>query len=136
MPDRIFADTNIFIRFYRQDDPVFSPKAEKIILGCEKNQYNLVICAVTILEIVWLLTSFYKLPKKHILEFIQKILEIKNIQITDKDLAEKTISIYKESNLDATDAYLAALMEQEKIKKIFSFDHDLDKISGIKRLEV
>lgn len=76
------------------------------------------------------------MPKKHILEFIQKILEIKNIQITDKNLAEKTISIYKESNLDATDAYLAALMEREKIKEIFSFDHDLDKISGIKRLEV
>lgn len=135
MTNKIFADTNIFIRLYLQDNPKLSPLAKDIISGCESGKFTLVICPVTILEIVWLLLSFYKIPKEKILLFLEEILLISNIEIIDRPLIEKVVSIYKSRNIDVTDAYWIAVMEQEKIKGIFSFDHDFDKISGIKRLE-
>lgn len=135
MSDKIFVDTNIFIRFYRRDDQKLSPLAEKIISDCQAGRTVLVICPVTILETAWLLTSFYKLPKIEIVTFVEKILAMANLQIIDEGLTRNTVSLFKEKNIDVTDAYFTALMEQYKISKIFSFDHDLDKIKGIKRLE-
>lgn len=136
MSDRIFADTNIFIRLFLNDNPKLSPIAKEIVTNCEQGKYCLVICSVTVLEIIWLLLSFYKIPKEKILLFLDEILKISNIEIIDRSIIEKTLSIYKTKNADITDVYWTVVMEQEKIKEIFSFDHDLDKISGIKRLEV
>lgn len=135
MPNRIWVDTNIFIRFYRRDDAKLSPLAEKIISGCETGKLILVICPVTILEIIWLLTSFYKLSKSETITFVESIIALPNLEIINDNLAKKTVVLFKEKNIDAVDAYFATLMEQEKINEIFSFDHHLDKIPSIKRLQ-
>ena len=95
----------------------------------------MVICPVTILEIVWLLLSFYKIPKGKILLFLEEILLISSIEVIDRPLIEKVLSLYKSKKIDVTDAYWIAVMEQEKIKEIFSFDQDFDKIPIITRLE-
>lgn len=135
MTNKIFADTNIFIRLYLQDSPKLSPLAREIISACENGRYTLVICPVTILEIVWLLFSFYKISKEKILLFIEEILQIQTIEIIDRVLIEKSLSVYRSKNIDITDAYWISVMEQQKISKIFSFDHDFDKIPAITRLE-
>lgn len=135
MINKIFADTNIFIRLYLQDNPKLSPMAKEIVSACESGKFVLVICPVTILEIVWLLLSFYKTPKEKILLFLEEILQISNIEIVNRTTIEKTISLYESRNIDITDAYWIVIMEQEKIKKIFSFDHDFDKIRSLTRLE-
>ena len=135
MPDRFFVDTNVFIRFYRHDNPRLSPLAEKIISDCVAGKTALVICPVTVLEIVWLLTSFYKLPRTEIIRFVEKILVMANLEILEADLTKIMSSMFREKNIDVTNAYFPTLMDQQKISKIFSFDHDLDKISNIKRLE-
>lgn len=135
MTKKIFADTNIFIRLYLQDNPKLSPLAKEIISNCEDGRYILVICPVTILEIAWLLLSFYKISKEKVLLLFEEILQIHNIEIIDRLSIEKTISIYKAKNIDITDAYWIAIMEQEKISEIFSFDRDFDKIKGVKRIE-
>lgn len=60
---------------------------------------------------------------------------LSTLKIIDEGLAKRTVSLFKEKNIDIIDAYFASLMEGEKINKVFSFDHDLDKIPGLKHLE-
>ena len=69
------------------------------------------------------------------MKVIEEILVRDNLKLVDEELKKKTVMLYKEKNIDIVDAYFVSLMEQHKISKIFSFDHDFDKISGIKRLE-
>lgn len=132
---KFFVDTNIFTRFFLKDDLVLSPKAEKIITDCEDGRYSLVLTPVLFLEINWLLNSFYKQKKDSVLLIIKKIISFSNFEILDKELVEKMISLYKNSNVDLIDCYFAAQMQSKKIDQIFSFDHDFDKLPGIKRLE-
>lgn len=132
---KYFADTNIFVRYYLKDDKKLSPLAENIIHGCLSGKYSLVICAVTFLEILWILGSFYRQPKDKLISFLENILEIENLTITDQNLTKTMFLIYKSTNIDITDSYFGALMEQEKISEIFSFDRDFEKIKGIKRIE-
>ncbi|MCL4390269.1 MAG: PIN domain-containing protein [Patescibacteria group bacterium] len=132
---KYFADTNIFVRYYLKDDEKLSPLAQKIIQNCLNGKYSLVICAVTLLETVWILGSFYKQPKDKLVNFLENILEIKNLTVADQDLTKTMFLTYRSTNVDITDSYFSALMDQEKIKEIFSFDRDFDKIPSIKRLE-
>lgn len=130
---KYFIDTNIFVRYYFKDDEKLSLASKKIIDDCVAGKYTLVICSTTFLEIVWVLKSFYKEPKDKITDFIEKILEMKNLMVVDYKLTEKMFSIYKSMKIDITDSYFSALMEQQGISEIFSFDADFDKIKGIKR---
>lgn len=133
--DRFFVDTNIFTRFFLQDDSTLSPKAEKIITDCENGKYTLVLAPVLFLEITWLLHSFYKQKKNSVILILKKMLTFSNFEVLEKDLVEKTISLYENSNVDLTDCYFVAQMQCNGIDQIFSFDHHFDKLPDIKRLE-
>lgn len=131
---KYFTDTNVFIRFLLNDDKKLSRLAREIITGCEEGKYILVIVPASILEIVWLLNSFYRLPKAETIDKIEGLCNLNNLHIVDKQIIIEALQIYKEKNIDFIDAFFVANMETLKIKEIFSFDRDFDKIRGIKRM--
>lgn len=133
--DKFFVDTNIFTRFFLQDDSTLSPKAEKIITDCENGKYTLVLVPVLFLEITWLLHSFYKQKKNSVILILKKMLRFTNFEILEKKLIEKMIFLYESNNVDLIDCYFVAQMQYKRINQIFSFDHHFDKLPDIKRLE-
>ena len=132
---KYFVDTNIFTRFFLHDDSVLSPKAEKIITDCEDGKYTLVLAPVLFLEITWLLHSFYRQKKDFLILILKKMLHFSNFEVLEKELVVNMVSLYENSHADLIDCYFAAHMQSKRIEQIFSFDHHLDKLSGIKRLE-
>lgn len=132
---KYFVDTNVFTRFFLQDDATLSPKAEKVITDCENGTYTLVLAPVLFLEITWLLHSFYKQKKNSVILILKKMLHFTNFEILEKELVEKMIFLYEKSNVDLIDCYFVAQMQDKRIDQIFSFDHHFDKLPGIKRLE-
>ncbi|MDO8515188.1 MAG: PIN domain-containing protein [bacterium] len=132
---KYFVDTNIFVRYYLKDDAKLSSLAMEIVEGCVNGKYFLTICSTTFLELSWILGSYYKQPKNQIISFIEELFKIENLIVIDRNLTSKMLATYNSANIDMTDSYFSALMEQENIKEIFSFDRDFDKIKGIKRLE-
>ena len=133
--DKFFVDTNIFTRFFLQDDKTLSPKAEKVITDCENGKYTLVLAPVLFLEITWLLHSFYKQKRNSVILILKKMLRFTNFEVLEKTLVEKMIFFYESNNVDLTDCYFVAQMQGKGIDQIFSFDHHFDKLPGIKRLE-
>ena len=131
----IIVDTNIFIRFFLNDEPKLSITAKEIIEGCVAGKYSLAVLPAIFLEIVWLLKSFYKLPKDEIINKIESMFQIPNLKFIDEKLVLATVEVFKKYNVDFVDAFVFANMDGLKIKEIFSFDRDFDKIKGIKRLE-
>ena len=131
----IIVDTNIFIRFFLNDEPKLSVTAKEIIEGCVAGKYSLAVLPAIFLEIVWLLKSFYKLPKDEIINKIESMFQIPNLKFIDEKLVLATVEVFKKYNVDFVDAFVFANMDGLKIKEIFSFDRDFDKIKGIKRLE-
>ncbi len=131
---KYFVDTNIFTRFFLQDDPKLSPKSEKIIADCEKGAYILVLAPVLFLEITWLLHSFYKQKKDDVVIILKRMLAFTNFEILEKTIVSNMIFLYGNNNIDLIDCYFAANMQAEKINQIFSFDHHFDKLHGIRRV--
>jgi uncharacterized protein len=121
-------DTNILIRFFTTDNKVMADKAETLIKNAKKNE--LVISDVIIAEIVWVLESFYELPKNEIIEKLEGLLNLDKFDI-NKNLLFKTVEYYKDSNISYTDAYLLAFNSLSvKNGTVYSFDKGLKKVDA------
>ena len=131
---RYFVDSNIFLRFLLGDEPRQSRLAKSIFLRAEKNEIGLWTTRAVVLELVWTLGSFYKLPPKEIRLKVFSVLNLKNLKVEEKDLFLKALDLYVKKRVDFIDAYNFLLAQKEKVP-IFSFDADFDKLGKREKIK-
>jgi predicted nucleic-acid-binding protein len=120
--DATFVDTSLFLRFLTNDVPAQADAVEKLLRQAEQNKIQLVTNSLVIAEIVWTLESYYEGEREDIQNKILAILNTSGLHIPESDLILKAIIWYAEKNVDFIDAYNAAWMDQEGMKKIYTFD--------------
>ena len=130
-----FLDTNIIIRYLTDDDPKKADLCEKLFEQVKKGKQKLFLSDLVIAETIWILEGAYNYPKEKLVECIQKILNTPNIEFENRDLLLNAIGLYQLENIDYIDAYNVTVMENKKIKEIYSYDEDFDVLSEINRLE-
>lgn len=122
-------DANLILR-YLLGDPE-AAKVEKLLRG--KNRF--LLSDVVLAEIVWVLDSYYEWDRSKIVESLAMLIRLSSI-VCNRFLLTETFTILKDRpKFDFADAYSVALAKSLKIKEIYSFDRDFDKIPGIKRAE-
>lgn len=132
----IFLDTNIFIRYLTNDDPVKADRVDKLLEQAAKDEQQLVTTELVIAEVVWVLESFYNLNNTAIAPMIKAILATPGLEVINGALVERAVGHYLEKNIDFIDGYIAAVMERRNISEIFSYDKKhLARISAIIRRE-
>jgi len=131
----IFLDTNIILRYLTCDDPAKAKRCEDLLKKTVSGKEPLYTTALVIAEVVWTLEKAYKVPKKDVITYVQKILNTPNIEFDDKDTLLSAIGLYDLKKIDFIDAYNAAAMETQDIDTIYSYDADFDLIPNLKRLE-
>lgn len=124
-------DSNILIRYLVGDTPLKMKKIKEM-LGSPMRKF--ILTDVTVAEIVWVLSSYYKFKKREIVEKILSLFDLSSIEANTSLLTSALVN-YSENSVDYVDAYLAAYCLDKDLVGVVSFDRDLDKISGIKRFE-
>ncbi|MBW1674497.1 MAG: PIN domain-containing protein [Deltaproteobacteria bacterium] len=130
-----FLDTNIFIRFLTDDVPEKVDACEEIFKKAVEKQETLFTTELVIAEIVWVLESFYKLPKNEIQDKVEKILNTPNLICPHKDLILNALILYSEKNIDYIDACNALILKENGIEELYSYDKHYDRIDWLTRLE-
>ena len=136
MKERIYADTNIFIRFFADDMPEQTKISKKILKGLLEDKYELYVCNLVFAEIVYVLESYYKLDKKDILDKMFAILKFKNLVVENKSIIVEALEIYNDKNIDFTDAYMACHARKAGCNRLFSFDKDFTKINFLEIMSI
>ena len=130
-----FLDTTIFIRFLTDDVPEKVDACEEIFKKAVEKQETLFTTDLVIAEIVWVLESFYELPKNEIQDKVEKILNTPNLICPHKDLILSALILYSEKNIDYIDAYNALILKENGIEELYSYDKHYDRIDWLTRLE-
>jgi len=130
-----FLDTNIFIRFLTDDVPEKVDACEEIFKKAVEKQETLFTTDLVIAEIIWVLESFYELPKNEIQDKVEKILNTPNLICPHKDLILSALMLYSEKNIDYIDAYNALILKENGIEELYSYDKHYDRIDWLTRLE-
>lgn len=120
--NRCFVDTNLFIRYLTNDDPVKADRVEKLLDDAARGDIALVTTEMVMAEVVWVLESAYGLKNIDVAPLIRGILATPGLEVINAPLVSRGLEFYETHKIDFIDGYIAAVMEKQGITELYSFD--------------
>jgi predicted nucleic acid-binding protein len=128
---RAFLDTNVIVRHLTGEPPFQAKRATAFL----RSSHELILTDLVLAEMVYVLESFYKVARAEIARMARALLALPSIETGDYDLLLRAVEIYEVLRLDFAEAYLSALAELSGVKRLASFDRDIDRVESIERIE-
>lgn len=122
----VLLDTNIVLRFFREDQPQHLRYARELFRQAEKGIVSCYMDPVILAEVVWTLSSFYKVSRLEIAQKLELLLAQKWMVNEQKQALLSAIHHYQTTNLDYIDCWLLAVSKEKHIP-IETFDKKLQK---------
>ncbi len=96
---------------------------------------GLLLADLSVAECVYVLESFYEVPRERVAELMRAAIALPTIKALDSATLLRALEVYEVDRLDFAEAYLVAQAEATGIEQILSFDKSIDRISTITRHE-
>lgn len=125
---KYYCDTNFILRYLLADDEQNFIKAKNIFSSVQAGETSITIEQTVFTEVVFVLSSFYKVPKEKISGILRGFLSYKKVISEDKDSLLLALDIYDKQNLHIVDCILIAKSSIHNIE-VISFDKKLNKIN-------
>jgi len=122
-------DTNVLIRFLTPDKGKKYKRLYHFFEALEHGEMRVELKLIVLFQVIFVLKSFYKVPKKHIANGLVDILKYKGITIKDKKLVQRTLELWRDKNVEIVDCYLIACLEKDAQNILYSYDRDFDKFN-------
>jgi len=119
-------DTNIIIRFLVGDHEKHLIESTKIFEDIESRKIEVEILDTVLMETLFVLIKFYKLPKAEVINDLKSILAMEGIVNTNKVILFEALSLHLDKNIDFVDALICAKSKIQGYEWI-SFDSDIKK---------
>ncbi len=129
--DEYFVDSNVIIRFVVKDDPTMYQASKKFFTQVRNKEKKGLVSILVFQEVVWVLSHYYKLKRKEVVDSLQELILLENIYIFDakKEQILDLLKYYGQSTLDLVDIYLH--LEAKKVNgQIMSFDEQLMRVGN------
>jgi len=119
-------DTNVIIRFLVGDDEKFLKQSIDYFKDIEISKIEVEILEGVLMEAYFVLTKFYKLPKKEVILDLKAILSLNGVINNNKTILYEALNIIDSKNIDFVDALICAKSTLQGYGKL-SFDKDVNK---------
>jgi predicted nucleic acid-binding protein len=126
-----FVDTNILVRHLTGDPPDQARRATRYL----KKADELLLPDLIAAEVVYVLESYYEVPRAQVAETLRAILAFPAIRVVDADLLRRAIEVYEVHRIDFADAYLVASAERTGVGVVASFDRAIDRVGTVRHDE-
>jgi predicted nucleic-acid-binding protein len=123
-------DTNIIVRYIMQDDPVQSAKANRIIEREFTEQDPAFISLASVLEIAWVLKSFYGLSSQQVAQVMERMLQIESLNIQNEHEVSAATRVLKTGQGSFEDALIGALGAWADCDSTLTFDKKASRLQG------
>ncbi|HVT43346.1 MAG TPA: PIN domain-containing protein [Thermoanaerobaculia bacterium] len=128
---RALLDTNILVRHLTGDPPSQAVRATAFLRDADE----LILTDLILAEMAYVLESFYERPRDEIAGTARALLALPSIVVADLDLLLRALELYEVARLDFAEAYLVALAEISGVKRVASFDRQIDRVKTVTRVE-
>ncbi len=126
-----FVDTNVLIRHLTNDPPGLAARATAYL----RQEPELLLTDLVTAETVYVLESFYKVPRDEVAQAVRSLVAFDSILCVDPALLLRAVEVYETDRIDFAEAYLVACAESTGIGRIASFDRSIDRVDTIERIE-
>ncbi|GAB6875316.1 PIN domain-containing protein [Thermaerobacter litoralis] len=123
MGERAYVDANVLLRVLTNDPPEMVEQARKLLGRVSRGEVTLVLDPLVIAEMVWVLSSYYKVPRRQLGTTLLEMCETEGFEVKEKGVVVQALRNYVQTSVDFIDAYLAARCNAEACP-VYSFDRD------------
>jgi predicted nucleic acid-binding protein len=126
------------LRHLTGETPSKAQSCFELLQKAEKNQVQLTTSEAVIAEVVYVLSSsrqIYNLARDEIRARLYPLLQLPGLKLSHRKMSLRALDIYAAHALDFEDALTIAHMERRKIKEIYTYDRDFDRVATVQRLE-
>jgi predicted nucleic acid-binding protein len=126
-----FVDTNVLVRHLTGEPPEEAARATRLLSRAE----DLLLPDLIVAELVYVLESFYEVPRPRVAELVRAVIAFPAIGVVDPSLLLRALEVYEVHRLDFADAYLVAQAETSGVGAVVSFDKAIERVPGVRRVE-
>lgn len=101
----IGLDTNVLVRYIMQDDAKQAAKATKLLESLSPDEPGFVTL-VSVIELVWVLSSCFDLPREQIAQALDALLRAKQLVVDQTDQVMRALRTYNSSSADFADCLI------------------------------
>ena len=123
-PAKRLPDTNTILRYLLKDELHLYEKARRLFEKVRVGDEKVIILESVLVECVYVLTKFYKVPKKEASAKLKELLHYKGIANDDRDAIIEALTIFSNKSLDIVDCILCAKARIYSMT-LFTFDERL-----------
>ena len=120
-------DTNVLIRFLTHDKNTKYKKLYSFFESLEIGEIRTELKLIVLFQVIFVLQSFYKVPKDQIVAGLSDLLKYRGITIKEKKIVQRAMELWREENVEIVDCYLIACLEKDAQSILYSYDRDFDK---------
>ncbi len=129
------VDANVVLRLLLEDAPELTAKARALWEAVAKRRLTVRWDPVTLSEVVFVLSSTYRLPNAMISDGVLPLVQMPNVLMANKECYVQALKLFARDVPHFGDACLCAAALESSEGRILSFDRKLSKAPGIIRLE-
>jgi predicted nucleic-acid-binding protein len=121
----------VLIRHLTGDPPEMASRATASLASGER----LLLADLVLAECVYVLESFYEVPRERVAELMRSAIALPAIETVDAASLLRALEVYELQRLDFAEAYLVAQAEATGVAEIVSFDRSIDRVGSVVRRE-
>ena len=126
-----FVDTNVLTRHLTGEPPGQAAKATRLL----SQAGQLLLPDLIVAEVVYVLESFYEVPRPRVAELVRAIIAFPAIEVADEPVLLRALEVYEVHCLDFADAYLVAEAEISGVNAVASLDKAIEGVPTLRRVE-
>jgi predicted nucleic acid-binding protein len=133
-----FVDTNVFLRYLTNDDPIKAQDCRRLFQQAELGREQLTTCEAVIGEILYVLCSprLYKLSHPDAVARLRPLVILRELHLPRKQVYLRALDLFASHDfLDIEDTLIVAHMENRGLQELLSYDADFDRVAGVTRQE-
>jgi predicted nucleic acid-binding protein len=125
-----FVDTNVLVRHLTGGPPDQAARATRLLAQATQ----LLLPDLIVAEVVYVLESFYEVPRPRVAELVRAIVAFPTIEVADEPVLLRALEVYEVHRLDFADAYLLAEAETSGVNAVASFDRSIERVPTVRRV--
>jgi predicted nucleic acid-binding protein len=126
----VLLDTNVLVR-HLTGEPTDQARRASVFL---RDAQRLDVPPLIVAELVYVLESVYEQTPTQVAALVRSVLAYPPVEVSDEASLLRAVELYETRSVDFAEAYLAANAERTD-GVVVSFDHDLDRIETVRRVE-
>jgi len=126
-------DTNVLVRYIVRDDFAQAERADAVLNECTAEEPGFV-AIVSLTEMVWVLRSYYRMPKVALITCIERLFNAENLVMESAQAIRQALDRFAQAKCDFTDCLIERCGHLAGCRHTVTFDVNAAKTSGMKLL--